>query len=131
MDTKSVEIIHEKIKSENEILELIDDEIKISPGKRNLTLSFKSQKNFSFLNNSLHWIQSRYRNADVMVKLIENIFNIFQNTKKRKAYHTLNNEIILVKRFISVQQIRFSNLFSFKMFYAYLIQLLSFKSSNW
>ena len=72
-----------------------------------------------FINNSLHCVQSRYRKDDVLVKLIsnlsDNIARIFRKTKKGKAYHTLSNELKLVENYISIQQIRFSNSFSFEV----------------
>lgn len=72
-----------------------------------------SSFNPHFINNSLHWVQSRYNEDPKMVKLVDrlskNIQYIFANTRKGKAYHTLNEEINLVKNYFTIQQLRFDD----------------------
>lgn len=78
-----------------------------------------SSFNPHFINNSLHWVQSRYRKDKVLVQLIENlsdnISDIFLKTKKGKPYHTLNDEIQLINNYINIQKVRFSDSFKFEI----------------
>jgi len=71
-----------------------------------------------FINNSLHWVQSRYRKDENLVNLVDNLSSnirrIFKNTKEGKAYHSLNEEIELVMNYINIQKIRFGDSFKFE-----------------
>lgn len=70
-----------------------------------------------FINNSLHWAQSRYSRDKVLTVLIgrlsENIQYIFQQTRKGKALHNLSDELRLVDNYIEIQKIRFSDEFEY------------------
>ena len=70
-----------------------------------------------FINNSLHWVQSRYNEDQSLVKLIgrlsENIAIIFSNTKEGKAYHSIDEELNVIQNYIEIQKIRFRNSFQF------------------
>ncbi len=72
-----------------------------------------SSFNPHFINNSLHWIQSRYRKDDSLVGLVanlsKNIQYIFENTRKGIPFHTISEEIELVKNYVAVQNVRFNN----------------------
>ena len=80
--------------------------------------SILSSFNPHFINNSLHWVQSRYRKDEETVKVIgrlsQNIRYIFNNTRKGQASHTLKDELVLVSNYITIQQIRFDNSFVYK-----------------
>ncbi|MGE5356172.1 MAG: histidine kinase [Deltaproteobacteria bacterium] len=73
--------------------------------------SIISTFNPHFINNSLHWVQSKYRKDPETVILIgrlsENIAYIFRATKEGKAYHTLYEEMSIVKNYLEIQKIRF------------------------
>lgn len=77
-----------------------------------------SSFNPHFINNSLHWAQSRYHQDQTLVKLIgrlsENIRYIFDHTRKGKAWHSLEKELDLVDNYITIQQIRFKDNFIFE-----------------
>ena len=70
-----------------------------------------------FINNSLHWAQSKYRKDPTLVTLIgrlsENIRYLFENTRKKKAYHALSGELKIVENYIKIQQIRFGDSFEY------------------
>jgi sensor histidine kinase YesM len=70
-----------------------------------------------FINNSLHWVQSRYYKDPQMAKLIgrlsDNINYIFKKTKEGNAIHSLKEELNLVYNYITIQKIRFSNSFEY------------------
>jgi len=70
-----------------------------------------------FINNSLHWAQSRYIDDEPMVRVIgrlsENIRYIFNNTKAGNAFHSIEKEMKLVDNYISIQLERFENSFEF------------------
>lgn len=87
--------------------------------KNNLQIqTIISSFNPHFINNSLHWIQSRYNKDESMVKLIgrlsENIAVIFGNTQKGRAYHTIEKELLIVRNYIAIQKIRFRESFSYQ-----------------
>jgi LytS/YehU family sensor histidine kinase len=77
-----------------------------------------SSFNPHFINNSLHWVQSRYRKDNELVRVVgrlsENIHTIFKNTRQQKAHHTLEEELRIVDNYIAIQQIRFSDTFTFE-----------------
>lgn len=66
-----------------------------------------------FINNSLHWLQSRYRKdpetTTIVGRLSENVDLLFENTQNERAYHSLNKELQIVGNYIKIQQVRFSN----------------------
>ena len=80
--------------------------------------SIISSFNPHFINNSLHWAQSRYRQDEDLVKLIgrlsENIRYIFSMTRSGLAHHSLEKEMQLVENYILIQQIRFKDSFAFR-----------------
>jgi ligand-binding sensor domain-containing protein len=92
---------------------------KIKQEKNQLHLqSIISSFNPHFINNSLHWVQSRYRKDAQMVDMIgslsENIRYIFRLTRQGKATHLFIDEMKLVDNYVSIQLIRFRNTFIFK-----------------
>jgi len=68
-----------------------------------------------FINNSLHWAQSRYRKDHAFTGMIEslsqNIEYIFLNTSEGKAVHTIGDELRLVNNYTNIQLLRFDNSF--------------------
>ena len=76
-----------------------------------------SSFNPNLINNSLNWIQARYYKDNIMTnmvgKLSHNINYIFKITKSGKAYHSLYDELELVKNYIAIQKIRFNYEFNF------------------
>ena len=70
-----------------------------------------------FINNSLHWIQSRYYKDPEMINMIDklskNIYYIFNKAKDGNAIHKLKDEINIVNNYITIQKIRFGD--SFKL----------------
>lgn len=76
-----------------------------------------SSFNPHFINNSLHWIQSRHMDDNDTVNLVgdlsENIRYIFDTTKTGRATHTFKNEMQLVNNYVNVQLLRFANSFTF------------------
>ena len=87
--------------------------------KNNLQIqAIISSFNPHFINNSLHWVQSRYNKDENMVRLIgrlsENIHLIFSNTRRGKAHHSVAEELTLVRNYIHIQKIRFNNNFRYE-----------------
>jgi len=70
-----------------------------------------------FINNSLHWVQSRYYKDPDMINMIDklskNIYYIFNKAKDGNAIHKLKDEINIVNNYITIQKIRFGD--SFKL----------------
>lgn len=76
-----------------------------------------SSFNPHFVNNSLHWAQSRYNEDATMVKVIgrlsENIEYIFLKTKNGEAAHSLKEELRLVENYVLIQKARFKDTFDY------------------
>ncbi len=72
-----------------------------------------------FINNSLHFIQSRVRKDNESVKVInrlaENMKSIFKKSREGKAVHTLEEEMKLVQNYLIIQEARFGRPISFKI----------------
>lgn len=72
-----------------------------------------SSFNPHFINNSLHWAQSRYHDDNAFTKVIgrlsANIRYIFEKTRSGKSYHTIAEELDLVRNYLSIQKERFSD----------------------
>ena len=64
-----------------------------------------------FINNALHWVQSKYRKdsetAVIVGRLAENVDILFTNTQSGKAFHSLGQELEIVKNYLKIQQVRF------------------------
>jgi len=94
---------------------LLKQQVRLEQSKRERdelkVLALANFFNPHFINNSLHWIQSKYRKdpdtALIIQRLAENVNILFHNSNKGKAYHALGNEMELVKNYLGIQQIRF------------------------
>ena len=92
--------------------------LKIENVKRNQdSFRIKSLSNFfnpHFINNTLHWIQSKYRKdeetATMIDSLARNVELIYQNIQLGTIYHSLKKELELVDNYLSIQQVRFSHM---------------------
>ncbi len=64
-----------------------------------------------FINNALHWVQSRYRKDPettlVIGKLADNVEALYQNTQNGTFYHSLARELEIVQNYLAIQQVRF------------------------
>lgn len=84
---------------------------------RAILQSIISSFNPHFINNSLHWIQSRYSDDPEMVtvtgRLSNNIVSLLKNSQAGKAYHSFSEELTLVDNYIQIQQIRFKDRFTY------------------
>lgn len=81
----------------------------------------KSLSNFfnpHFINNALHWLQSKYRKdaetATMIDSMAGNVDILYQNIQHGLAYHSLSKEIKLVNNYLSIQQLRFGNTLQIK-----------------
>lgn len=77
-------------------------------------LQIRALSNFfnpHFINNSLHWVQSRYRKdpdtATIVGRLSQNVDLLFENTQSGKAFHPLKKELEIVRNYLKIQQVRF------------------------
>ena len=66
-----------------------------------------------FINNALHWVQSRYRKDPdtrlIIDKLASNVNILHSNTEQGRAYHSLKQELEVVENYLSIQQVRFGD----------------------
>jgi hypothetical protein len=86
------------------------------------SLKMQALSNFfnpHFINNALHWVQSRYRKdpetAMVIGKLADNVEVLYSNTQSGKAWHSLHQELMLVKNYLLIQQMRFGDALSIQL----------------
>jgi hypothetical protein len=72
-----------------------------------------NQLNPHFINNALQWVQIRvYKDDDVVgviSKLGENIRLVFKNSREKKAFHSLEEEMKLVENYLFIQKKRFTS----------------------
>jgi len=72
-----------------------------------------SSFNPHFINNSLHWAQSRYNRDEPFVRVIgrlsANIRHLFAKTTDGKPYHTIHEELDIVKNYLAIQEERFKD----------------------
>lgn len=77
-----------------------------------------SHMNPHFIKNSFGWLQARLLNLNdkegvtFVARLAENTSIIFQSAIEKRPFHTLENELILVKNYLTLQSFRFKNKFS-------------------
>lgn len=66
-----------------------------------------------FIYNSLNWIQGRYKKdqefSKVVGRLSDNIRLIFTRAREGTAYHTFQDEINFLKRYLDIQKVRYAN----------------------
>ena len=66
-----------------------------------------------FINNALQWVQNRVFHdkeaVTVVGKLAENIKIVFKNTREKKSFHSLKNEVNLVQNYLLIQKFRFGD----------------------
>ncbi len=78
-----------------------------------------NQLNPHFINNTLNMIQLKSRNnadaVDMIDLLSQNIQTIFKNTRNKKSYHTLAEEIHLVQNYLKIQKYRFKDQIDFEL----------------
>ncbi|RMD71365.1 MAG: hypothetical protein D6818_07915, partial [Bacteroidetes bacterium] len=75
------------------------------------TLALSNFFNPHFINNALHWIQSRYRKdpetATIIGRLSDNVHILYENTQRQRPWHSLERELEVVRNYLRIQQIRF------------------------
>lgn len=82
-----------------------------------------NQLNPHFLKNTLQWMQSKIFNEydgekemiSVIGKLGQNISVIFKNSKNKQSFHTLEEEMNLVRNYLYIQKIRYGDKLSFEL----------------
>jgi len=78
-----------------------------------------NQLNPHFINNALHWVQTRvYKDEEaisVISRLGENIRLIFRNSREKKAFHSLQEEMKLVENYLYIQKKRFTGHIEFQL----------------
>ncbi|TVR85552.1 MAG: hypothetical protein EA411_12680 [Saprospirales bacterium] len=71
-----------------------------------------------FINNVLHWIQSKYRKdpetTGMIGKLAENVQFLFHNTLSDKKAHPLSKELTIVDNYIAIALTRFGDIFEYR-----------------
>ena len=75
--------------------------------------SITSSLNPHFINNSLHWLQSKVRKDKEAVAMIgrlsENIRTIFHHSRNSIPHHSLESELKLVKNYLLIQKLRYGD----------------------
>ncbi len=70
-----------------------------------------NQLNPHFINNALQWLQVRVDEDEeavrVVGKLSENIATVFNNSRQKKSFHALQDELKLAENYLYIQKCRF------------------------
>lgn len=78
-----------------------------------------NQLNPHFINNALQWVQIRaYQDAEtvsVISRLGENIRVVFKNSRQKKAFHSLRDEMQLVRNYLYIQKKRFGDHLEYRL----------------
>jgi hypothetical protein len=81
--------------------------------------SLSAYFNPHFINNSLHWIQSRYRKdpdtVTIIGRLAENIHRIYNNAEKNNIVHPLREELAIVENYLKISKVRFGEKFTYQL----------------
>jgi ligand-binding sensor domain-containing protein len=93
-------------------------DLTLEKAKRNQdSYRIKSLSNFfnpHFINNTLHWLQSKYRKdaetATMIDSLASNVELLYQNMQQGTAFHSLKKELELVDNYLAIQQVRFDHM---------------------
>jgi hypothetical protein len=93
-------------------------DLTLEKAKRNQdSFRIKSLSNFfnpHFINNTLHWLQSKYRKdaetATMIDSLASNVTLLYQNMQQGTAFHSLKKELELVDNYLAIQQVRFDHI---------------------
>lgn len=89
-----------------------------------------NQLNPHFINNVLQWLQVRLDNHNdpegvgVISKLSENILTVFKYSRAKKSYHSIQDELNLVRNYLYVQKQRFGKKLNYEIPDESAVQLL-------
>lgn len=96
---------------------LAESKYSLEQSKRKQDLyRIKSLSNFfnpHFINNTLHWLQGKYKKdietATVIDGLANNVALLYQNIQDGSSCHSLEKELKIVENYLEIQQIKFEN----------------------
>lgn len=78
-----------------------------------------NQLNPHFINNALQWLQVRVDEDEeavrVVGKLSENISTVFKNSRMKRAYHSMREEMKLTENYLFIQKCRFGDKLTYEM----------------
>ncbi|MEO6038459.1 MAG: histidine kinase, partial [Saprospiraceae bacterium] len=93
----------EKTKTEMALLSKEKDKLQVQ--------AIVNQLNPHFINNALQWLQVRVDEDEEAVKVVgklsENIATVFKNSRQKKPYHALLDEMKLAENYLFIQKCRF------------------------
>ncbi len=116
-------ISNQELQISNQKLELeksINEMARMSKEKDKLQVqAIVNQLNPHFINNALQWLQVRVDEDEeavrVVGKLSENISTVFKNSRIKRAYHSLREELKLSENYLYIQKCRFGEKLSYEM----------------
>ncbi|MEO6758833.1 MAG: histidine kinase [Saprospiraceae bacterium] len=101
----------EKTKTEMALLGKEKDKLQVQ--------AIVNQLNPHFINNALQWLQVRVDEDDeavrVVGKLSENIATVFKNSRQKKPFHTLRDELKLAENYLYIQKVRFRDRLQYQL----------------
>ena len=108
------------LEQHNQLSQMHSREQQMLQDKMNLQVqAIVNQLNPHFLKNVLNWIQVKTISVpeatQVIGKLGANIEIIFRNSKERKPYHSLKDELTLVENYLFIQQTRYQEKLKFQV----------------
>ncbi len=120
---RELKISAQKLLISNQQLQLeksINEMAQINKEKDKLQVqAIVNQLNPHFINNALQWLQVRVDEDNeavrVVGKLSENISTVFKNSRLKKAFHSLRDEMKLAENYLFIQKCRFGDKLSYEM----------------
>ncbi len=120
---REVKIADQNLEISNQQLQLEKDKnemARMSKEKDKLQVqAIVNQLNPHFINNTLQWLQVRVDEDEeavrVVGKLSENISTVFKNSRMKKAWHSLREELHLTENYLFIQKCRFGDRLTYKM----------------
>ena len=115
--------IHQYRKMNDQQIQIARDHLdmeKLSREKTQLQVqAVVNQLNPHFINNALQWLQVRVDEDEeavrVVGKLSENISTVFKNSRQKKPYHSLVQEMNLTENYLYIQKCRFGRRLEYSM----------------
>ncbi len=117
MNQHKLELANQRIQLSEHNRAIAEQEVelsKLNKEKNKLQIyAIVNQLNPHFINNALQWLQVRVDEDEEAVKVVgklsENISTVFRNSRNKKTYHSVVDEMKLTENYLYIQKQRFGS----------------------